>query len=68
MTTLFHKIIRTNPSDLINTVYLACNDGASPEECVGLGVRDSSLIKAIAETTASTPKTIKAMYKEVRAA
>jgi len=66
MTTLFRKIIRTNPEDLINTVYLACNDVAPSYECVELGVGDSFLIKAVTETAGSNSNTIKAKYKEVR--
>lgn len=62
---LFLEVLRINPSELTNVVYLCINRLGPDYEGLELGLGESLVIKSLAESTGRTLAQIKNDYKEV---
>ncbi|KAK6935731.1 DNA ligase, ATP-dependent, N-terminal [Dillenia turbinata] len=62
---LMRTVIQTTPADLVAFVYLLANRIAPAHEGVELGIKEASIIKALAELSGSKEAHIKNQYKEL---
>lgn len=58
------SVIATTPSDLLKVIYLSINQVAPAYQSTELGIGESLLIKAIADSTQSSKQHIKNLYHE----
>ena len=56
-------MIATTPSDLLKVIYLCTNQVAPTYAGIELGIGESLLMKAIAQSTQNTMKAIKGLYQ-----
>ncbi|KAI9244891.1 ATP-dependent DNA ligase [Sporodiniella umbellata] len=62
MVSLFSSVIKNNKEELLSTVYMSINKLCPDYEGLELGIGESLLIKAIAESTGRSVKQIKINY------
>ncbi|KAJ0612202.1 putative DNA ligase (ATP) [Helianthus annuus] len=62
---MLRTVVRTTPDDLVAVVYLLANRIAPAHEGLELGIRDASLIKALADACGANEAHIKKQYKEL---
>eukprot|EP00796_Vickermania_ingenoplastis_P005430 gene5430-3915_t len=63
LTRLLLAVLRRAPQDLISVLYLVINKQAPAHEGVELGVGDSFLVKAVAESCGMTEARVKELYR-----
>lgn len=59
------QVLRLTPEDMVPTVLLMCNKLAPDYAGIELGIGESSIMKAIGETTGRSPQVIKNDQKEI---
>eukprot|EP01133_Synstelium_polycarpum_P012303 gene12303-14429_t len=64
LTNLFRSVMVLSPKDLINTIYLSINKIGPSYEGKELGIGESILLKAVAETTGRSAEFIKNELRE----
>ncbi|EEB05200.1 ATP-dependent DNA ligase Cdc17 [Schizosaccharomyces japonicus yFS275] len=65
MRNFFFAVFRDYPSDLLQSIYLSINKLGPDYEGIELGIGESFIIKAIAESTGQTLQQVKHSYQKV---